>query len=55
MASGTMTTSASSSSASGSGSSSGDDDDVKDSAAGTFTIQFGLLATAAAGLFAFLA
>jgi len=60
-ASGSMTTSASGSSATGSGgsssSSSSDDDDVKDSegAAGALTVQFGLLATAAAGLFAFLA
>jgi hypothetical protein len=52
-----MTTSASGSKSTGSGGSSGDDSDVKDSegAAGALTIQFGLLATAAAGLFAFLA
>jgi len=57
-ASGSMTTSSSGSSATGTGgSSSSDDDDVQDSegAAGALTVQFGLLATAAAGLFAFLA
>jgi hypothetical protein len=50
-----MTTSSSGSKATGSGGKNGEDSDVKDSAAGALTIQFGLLATAAAGLFAFLA
>jgi hypothetical protein len=55
MASGSMTTSSSGSKATGSGGKNGEDSDVKDSAAGALTIQFGLFATAAAGLFAFLA